>query len=55
MKKWMNVLCVLILALTLLDLVSNFCFSGIFHLLHQVYPEREPQRSVYPEEYQPAP
>ena len=28
MKKWMNVLCVLILALTLLDLVSNFCFSG---------------------------
>ncbi len=24
----MNVLCVLILALTLLDLVSNFCFSG---------------------------
>ncbi len=28
MKKWMNVLCVLILALTLLDLVSKFCFSG---------------------------
>ena len=28
MKKWMNVLCVLILALTLLYLVSNFCFSG---------------------------